>query len=106
MKANLDEIAGLDRSVDEFRRWVLSDWKSPTTRALLAEFYVRCALGLDSELARDWEHVDIILGSGRKIEIKASAHLQPGKGGVLKAASRASTSGRESGLGATNGGTG
>ena len=44
MKIKHDEFVGLNRSVDEFRRWVLSDWNSPTTRALLAEYYVRCAL--------------------------------------------------------------
>ncbi len=47
MNMNQDEFVGLNRSVGEFRRWVLSDWKSPTTRALLAEYYVRCALGCD-----------------------------------------------------------
>jgi len=83
MKANLDEFIGLDRSVDEFRRWALSDWKSPTTRAQLAEYYVRCALGLDDEPIGDWEHVDIYLGNDR-IEVKASAHLQPARGGEMK----------------------
>ena len=42
MSANHETFAGLDRTVDEFRRWVLSDWKSPTTRALLSEYFVRC----------------------------------------------------------------
>lgn len=83
MKAKLDEFIGLDRSLDEFRRWALSDWKSPTTRALLAEYYVRCALGLDGEPAGDWEYVDIHLGNG-KIEVKASAYLQPARGGDMK----------------------
>lgn len=79
-----DEFVGLDRSVDEFRRWVLSDWTSPTTRALLAEYFVRCALGCENELPQDWDYVDIILKSGKTIEIKASAFLQPAGDGELK----------------------
>ena len=78
---NHDKFVGLNRSVDEFRRWVLSDWISPTTRGLLAEYYVRCALGRENELAQDWEYVDIVLEDGGKIEVKASAYLQPVPGG-------------------------
>ena len=70
--------------MDEFRRWVLSDRTSPTTRALLAEYYVRCALGCDNELAQDWEYVDIVLKDDRTIEVKASAYLQPVRGGNLQ----------------------
>ena len=84
MDLNKDEFVGLNRDVDEFRRSVLSDWKSPTTRALLAEYYVRCALGYDNEPAQDWEHVHIVLENGKKVEVKASANLQPVKGGELK----------------------
>ena len=84
MKVKQDEFVGLDRSVDEFRSWVLSEWKSPTTRALLAEYYVRCALGCDHELAQDREYVDILLEDGGTIEVKTSAYLQPVRGGELK----------------------
>ena len=81
-----DRFSGLNRSVDDFRRWVLCDWKSPTTRALLAEYYVRCALGADSEQAEDFEYVDIVLRGGRTIEVKASAYLQPTKDGLKRTA--------------------
>ncbi len=77
MSANQERFTGLDRSVDEFRRWVLSDWKSPTTRALLAEYFVRCATSTDSKLAKDWNYVDIELADGTTIEVKCSARLQP-----------------------------
>ncbi|MCY4460760.1 MAG: hypothetical protein OXC26_10275 [Albidovulum sp.] len=84
MNLSQDEFVGLNRSMDEFRRWVLSDWKSPTTRASLAEYYVRCALGRDNEPAQDWEYVDIVLEDGGKIEVKASAYLQPVRGRKLR----------------------
>ena len=73
----MDKFVGVNRSVDDFRRWVLSDWQSPTTRALLAEYYVRCATGTDGEPAGDWEYVDIILKDGMKVEVKSTAYLQP-----------------------------
>ncbi|MDE2791265.1 MAG: hypothetical protein OXI81_12700 [Paracoccaceae bacterium] len=83
MSAKKETFAGLDRSVDEFRRWVLSDWKSPTTRALLAEFFVRCITSTDSESAEDWNYVDIEWADGTTLEVKCSAYLQPKREGKL-----------------------
>ena len=80
----MDKFVGVNRSVDDFRRWVLSDWESPTTRALLAEYYVRCATGADSEPAGEWEYVDIILKDDTTIEVKCTAYLQPAGGAGLK----------------------
>lgn len=73
----LDKFVGLNRTVDEFRRWALSDLRSPTSRGLLAECYVLCAPGLDSEPAQYWDNVDIVLKNGKTVEVKTSAHLQP-----------------------------
>ncbi len=80
----MDKFVGVNRSVDDFRRWVLSDWESPTTRALLAEYYVRCATGTDNEPAGEWEYVDIILEDGTTIEVKCTAYLQPAGDAGLK----------------------
>ena len=83
MSRTNERFVGLDRSVDEFRRWALSDWRSPTTRGMLAEYFVRCATATDGRPAGDWNYVDIECSDGMTIEVKCSARLQPGKGGEL-----------------------
>ena len=89
MSADQERFASLDRSVDEFRRWVLSDWKSPTIRGLLAEYFVRCATSTDSESAKDWNYVDIELADSTTIEVKCSAYLQPqGDEGLVRMSPR------------------
>ncbi len=85
----MDRFGGIGHSVDDFRRWVLSDWTSPTTRALLAEFYVRIATGTETDLADDFNYVDIVLEDGSTIEVKATAFLQPaGNGGLRKSSAK------------------
>lgn len=62
---------------------MLSDRKSPTTRALPAEFFVRCIMSTDSESAEDWNFVDIEWADGTTVEVKCSAYLQPKREGNL-----------------------
>ncbi|MDE0303566.1 MAG: hypothetical protein OXI87_01590 [Albidovulum sp.] len=62
---------------------MLSNWKSPITRALLAEHFVRCATSTDGESAENWNYVDIELADSTTVEIKCSDHLQPNREGEL-----------------------
>ena len=76
----MSEFIGIEKYVDDFRRWALSDWTSASTRALLAEFYVRCAVGRENEPPPEWEYADIRMEDGTTIEVKCSAFLQPPAG--------------------------
>ena len=78
-----ERLVGLDLSVAVFREWALSDWTSPTTRGMLAEFLVRCVLNLEHEASPEWEYVDIHTPSGT-IEVKSSAYLQTPTGSEPK----------------------
>ena len=71
------EFKGLDRTVTQFREWALADLKSPTTKGMIAEYLVRCAIGLDSAPALDWDHIDIRTESG-SIEVKSASALSSG----------------------------
>ncbi len=83
MNRTNERFAGLNRSVHDFWRWALSDWTSPATRGMLAEYFVRCATATDGRPAKDWNYVDIECNDGMTVEVKCSACLQPGKGGKL-----------------------
>ena len=61
----------------DFWRWAFSDLVSNATRGMLAEFIVACALGIDKEVRSEWEPWDLITPSGKKIEIKSAAYIQP-----------------------------
>ena len=74
-----EKFIGLQGSVSDFWRWALSDWQSAGTRAQLAEYYVRRALGLEKEQAPEWEYVDIHMQNGTKIEVKSASLIQPPK---------------------------
>jgi hypothetical protein len=71
------EFRGLNRSVAQFREWALGDLKSPTTKGMIAEYLVRCAIGLDKAPALDWDYVDIRTPLG-SIEVKSSSALSGG----------------------------
>ena len=71
------EFKGLDRTVTQFREWALADLKSPTTKGMIAEYLVRCAIGLDSAPALDWDYIDIRTESG-SIEVKSASALSNG----------------------------
>lgn len=72
-----EKFIGLEGSASDFWRWALSDWQSARTRAQLAEYYVRRALGLQNEQAPEWEYVDIHMQNGTKIEVKSASLIQP-----------------------------
>ena len=74
-----EKFIGLEGSVSDFWRWALSDWQSAGTRAQLAEYYVRRALGLEKEQAPEWEYVDVHMQDGTKIEVKSASLIQPPK---------------------------
>ncbi len=63
---------GLNRTASEFRAWVLSDLQSPTTRALVAEYAVRCAVEREPGPILDWDAADIRTPRG-SIEVKSTS---------------------------------
>jgi hypothetical protein len=63
---------GLNRTATEFRAWVLSDLQSPTTRALVAEYAVRCAVEGEPGPIMDWDAADIRTPRG-SIEVKSTS---------------------------------
>lgn len=67
----------LDRTVAQFREWALSDLTSPTTKGMIAEYLVRCAIGHDHAPALDWDFVDIRTPKGN-LEVKSSSALTVG----------------------------
>jgi len=60
----------------EFWQWATSDLLTNTTRAILAEYIVATALGVDDTLSNDWEAYDLTSKCGLKIEVKTSAYIQ------------------------------
>lgn len=70
-----ERFAGLDASVIDFWRFVMSDLRTNNVRGYLAEFLVAKAVG--SELRRvEWEAWDITAPDGTRIEVKSSGYLQ------------------------------
>lgn len=69
-------FVGLDRSAADFYRWAFSDPFSPTTRGMVAEYLVACALGKDKEEILEWDYVDFRTAGGT-VEVKTSAVLRP-----------------------------
>src|SRR3954463_8822598 len=59
-----------------FWQWSASDLASNAWRGLLAEFLVAQALGVSDGVRTEWDAVDIVLPSGRSIEVKSSAYVQ------------------------------
>ena len=75
-----EEFVGLECSIYDFWRWAFSDCKTSVgIRSQLAEFYVRLALRLEKEQAREWEYVDIRMQDGTTIEVKSTSLIQPPK---------------------------
>ena len=70
-------FAGLDRTLTQFHAWALADLTSSTTKGMIAEYLVRCALGVDAEPAPEWDYVDIRTPSGF-IEVKSASVLSSG----------------------------
>ena len=62
-------------SASMFWRWGFSDLRSNTTRGVLGEFLVACALGLHKKPRTAWTSYDLEY-QGKKIEVKTTAYLQ------------------------------
>jgi hypothetical protein len=62
-------------SASMFWRWGFSDLRSNTTRGVLGEFLVACALGLQKKPRTAWTSYDLEY-KGKKIEVKTTAYLQ------------------------------
>jgi hypothetical protein len=61
----------------DFWRWAYSDLLRNTSRGRLAEFIVARALELGVDDVRtEWDTVDLVTGTGVKIEVKSGAYLQ------------------------------
>ncbi len=70
-----DQDAGM--SILDFWAWAYSDLMSNTDRGALAEYLVRCSLGItDTSFRIRSNPYDILSPSNRKIEVKCSAYLQ------------------------------
>lgn len=59
-----------------FWQWACSDLVSNTMRGILAEFIVASALGMTSEIRREWDQYDLVTKEGVKLEVKSAAYLQ------------------------------
>lgn len=63
-------------TVLSFWQWAFSDLASNTVRGILAEFLVRCALGIDQGVRVQWDATDLRTTSGLKVEVRSAAYLQ------------------------------
>ena len=69
------EFLGLNRRLEDFFHWALSDLLSNTTRGMIAEYLVRCSIGLDGSPSLEWDYLDIRTESGG-IEVKFTGLAQ------------------------------
>ena len=69
----------LQKTLLDFWRWSASDLVGNTTRGVLAEYIVSCALNLQSAARVEWDAFDLLAVGGRKIEVKSAAYLQSWK---------------------------
>ena len=61
----------------DFWRFSSSDLVSNSTRGVLAEFIVACALGVDLDTVRDeWGAYDLSTTEGITVEVKSAAYIQ------------------------------
>lgn len=68
-----------DFKLSEFWSWSQSDLLNNTLRGVLAEFIVKKALSIDSQVKIEWNAYDLETKEGIKLEIKSSAYLQSWK---------------------------
>lgn len=66
----------LQRTLLDFWQWSASDLVVNTTRGILAEYIIACALNLQSAARVEWDAFDLLSTSGLKIEVKSAAYLQ------------------------------
>ncbi len=69
----------IDFSIIDFWKWSQSDLVENRTRGILAEFIVKQALSIISEIRTEWDNYDLITKDGVKIEIKSAAYIQTWK---------------------------
>lgn len=63
--------------VIDFWRWSMSSLLDNTVRGLFAEYLVARALGVTrNEVRVEWDAVDIVTGSGLRVEVKSVSFLQ------------------------------
>jgi hypothetical protein len=76
-----DVLLPQNASLQDFWRWAFSDLCDDDLKGIFAEWMVRVLLGFPSLGARriSWANSDIILASGTRIEVKASALWQSWK---------------------------
>ena len=78
-KVKLNGVEPIEHSngltVTDFWSWAYSDLLSNTNRSVFAEFLVAAALDITASPRIEWDAVDLRY-NGKKIEVKASSHLQ------------------------------
>lgn len=57
-------------------KWSNSDLLSNTLRGVLAEYVVATALELGNKPREEWAECDVVMPSGKKIEVKSAAYIQ------------------------------
>lgn len=77
-------ILGTSATVVDFWRWAYSDFRSNTTRPLLAEYLVGSALGAIDRPREEWASVDLTY-RGTQIEVKSSGWVQSWRSGPAHA---------------------
>ena len=69
-------------SVKDFWSWAYSDLLDNTQRGVMAEFLVYSSIRStpppDSQMRENWLPFDVTSPSGRRIEVKSAAYIQPG----------------------------
>ena len=60
----------------DYWKWSSSDLLSNTLRGVLAEYLVATALGLGDKPREEWAECDLVMRSGKKIEVKSAAYIQ------------------------------
>lgn len=66
----------LDFKLIDFWKWNQSNLIENRTRGILAEYIVRAALEIKSNIRVEWDNYDLVSNTGKKIEVKSAAYIQ------------------------------
>ncbi len=66
----------IGRKLCDYWKWSSSDLLNNTLRGVLAEYLVVTALGLGDKPRYEWAECDVVMRSGKKIEVKSAAYIQ------------------------------